>query len=211
MFTFRGWGVEFFAQLLDSAVMTQLFYGLSASQLHHLSELFQRYPILGRSSVHHRHLDAGGVFPGNFFSSLWWTNKIRCFFCASRPTDPQINNNKRKGMGKRNAAPTPSTKFGQLSPMITMSLSIEKLFKKKQNKTTTKKNCFQFVKKQTNKQVKLNVKLFFCTYWCQPASPVRTEVHRWHAFTHAHSHTYAGRWRITSQPIDVRKMRKRTS
>lgn len=54
-----------------------------------------------------------------------------------------------------------------------------------------------------------NKSKLFPYLFCQPATPVRTEVHRWHAFTHAHSHTYAGRWRITSQPIDVKKKNER--
>lgn len=111
--TFRRWGVEFFAQLLDSAIMTQLFYGLSSPQLHHLSELFKRNPILGRPSVHHRHLEAG------FFSSrgtFFFGKKglfVRVVQLILRSTTA------RRGVGK--TAPTPQTNFGQLSPMTTMS------------------------------------------------------------------------------------------
>ena len=110
----------------------------------------------------------------------------------------------RGGVGKRKAAlTTPNTSNENLDNFHRWQLSPSiKLKLKKKNYKTPK------VKKREKNCISIWKLFRFFTYCCQPASPVRTEVHRWHAFTHAHSHTYAGRWRITSQPKDVRKTRK---
>ena len=79
--TFCGRGVEFLANLLDAAVVAHLLNGLSPSQLHHLAELFEGEPILGRPSVNHRHLVAEFVL-------LFSCGKMACASSSSSLVQP---------------------------------------------------------------------------------------------------------------------------